>query len=217
MNGVTMIRNLFYIVCGLLVVTAAVVHGSSTHRWSMLNPNPARASAAHEHAVTLADYTSKDIPSELPVKERSSVTCRQYTSPSGLPSFLVSITSGPPGAVSTHTPDVCYVGSGYKMLKQPKLETVELPGGKQATYLVADLEKRSNTTVDRQRVRWSWSTGSSWEIPERPRFAFLREPELFKIYIVTVLADEAPEVDSPDVKSFVSVAFAQYIERLSAR
>ena len=212
-----MFRTISYSVCGLLVVTGAVVHGAATHRWSMLNPNPARAGAAHGHVIHLADYRSKDIPSELPVKERSSVTCRQYTSPSGLPCTVVSITSGPPGAVSTHTPDVCYPGSGFKTVREPKLETIALPNGGEASYMVADFEKRTATSVERQRVRWSWSTDGKWTIPSRPRFAFLREPELFKLYIVTGLpTDDRVDQDSPAVKSFVSTAFEQYSGQLSS-
>jgi hypothetical protein len=213
------IRTLSFALCGVLVATAAVVHGAATHRWSMLNPDPARAAAAHAHVITLGDYRSKDIPSELPVKERSAVSCRQYTSPTGLPGVVVSITSGPPGAVSTHTPDVCYPGSGYKMLRGPKLETISLPGGGEASYMVADFEKKTATTFERQRVRWSWSVGKGWGVPDRPRFAYLREPELFKLYVVTGLAadDDRGDPDRPAVKSFVAAALSQYAGLLSGR
>jgi hypothetical protein len=83
--------------------------------------------------------------------------------------------------------------------------------------MVADFEKRTATSVERQRVRWSWSTDGKWTIPSRPRFAFLREPELFKLYIVTGLpTDDRVDQDSPAVKSFVSTAFEQYSGQLSS-
>src|SRR4051812_15417098 len=99
-----MLRKLAWVGCVLVIITGAVVHGAATHRWSALSPDPGRAEALHAHTIPLADYTAKDFPSELPVNEHSRVTCRQYTSSSGRTPVTVSITSGPAGAVSTHTP-----------------------------------------------------------------------------------------------------------------
>jgi hypothetical protein len=215
-----MLRTLAWVGCALVVVTGAVVHGAATHRWSALSPNPARAEAAHAHTLNLHDYTATDFPSEMPVKERSRVTCRQYTSPTGRTPGTVSITSGPAGAVSTHTPDVCYPGSGYKMVKAPRTETIDLPGGGQATYLVAEFEKKTATVYDRHRVRWSWTTDGTWVVPDRPRFAFLTAPELFKMYVVTAVPmDEADktDTDSPALKAFVAAAFGQYAKLLAEK
>lgn len=207
-----MMRTASFLLCGLLVAVAAVAHGAITHRWATLQPNPERAAAAHAHVIALADYQSKDIPSELPVKERSSVTCHQYTSPSGNPAVVVSITSGPPGAVSTHTPDVCYPSSGYATVRPPKRETIDLPGGGTASYMVAEFEKKTATTVERHRVRWAWSAGAGWDVPDSPRLAYLKQPQLFKLYVVTAVppGDSSADGDPPAVRTFVAAAFAQY-------
>jgi hypothetical protein len=215
-----MLRKLAWVGCVIVVVTGAVVHGAATHRWSALAPEPARGEAAHAHTVKLADYTANDWPSEMPVKERSRVTCRQYISPTGRTPGTVSITSGPAGAVSTHTPDVCYPGSGYKMARTPRAETIDLPGGGKATYLVAEFEKKTATTFDRHRVRWSWTTDGTWGVPDRPRFAFLTAPELYKLYVVTAVPPEdadKTDADSPAVKAFVAAAFGQYAELLAGK
>ena len=128
---------------------------------------------------------------------------------------VVSITSGPAGAVSTHTPDVCYPAGGYKILHAPKRETIDLPGGGQATYLVADFEKVSTGAApDRQRVRWSWSTDGHWIVPKNPRFAFVpwfsapQGTELYKLYVVTPLVGDAP--DSQAEQAAIASTFAQY-------
>lgn len=215
-----MLRKIAWVVCVLLVVTGAVVHGAATHRWSLMSPNPARGEAAHAHTIKLADYAANDWPSEMPVKERSRVTCKQYLSPSGRTPATVSITSGPAGAVSTHTPDVCYPGSGFKMVRQPRTESIDLPGGGTATYLVAEFEKKTATTYDRHRVRWSWTTDGTWTVPSNPRFAFFTAPELFKLYVVTAVPPEEAdkkEDDSPAVKAFVVAAFGQYANLLSGK
>jgi hypothetical protein len=220
-----MIRTVSWVGCLLLVAVGAVVHGAATHRWSALTADTARSEAAHAHAVNFADYSCVIAPSELPVKENSRVTCRQYTSPAGRQPVTVSITSGPAGAVSTHTPDVCYPGSGYKMVKAPRKETIDLPGGGTASYLVAEFEKKTATTFDRHRIRWSWTADGGWEVPDHPRFAYLRvaffnAPELYKLYVVTsVMPEDADRTDTdpPAVKSFVAAAFAQYAGLLSGK
>jgi hypothetical protein len=161
----------------------------------------------------MGDFTHEDVPSELPIKERSSVSCRRYSSPTRDNMIVVSITSGPPGAVSTHTPDVCYPGSGYRTISEPKKEILNLPDGTTATCLVAEYEKKNSTTLERHRIRWSWSVNGSWTIPDRPRFAFLSEQELFKLYVVTPIADtdiNRLDAENPATTAFIAQVFAQY-------
>jgi hypothetical protein len=122
--------------------------------------------------------------------------------------------------VSTHTPDVCYPGSGFKMMKAPRTESIDLPTGGKATYLVAEFEKKTATTFERHRVRWSWTTDGTWVVPDRPRFAFLAAPELYKLYVVTGVAmDDADKTDgdSPAVKAFVAATFSQYAGLLAGQ
>jgi hypothetical protein len=125
---------------------------------------------------------------------------------------VVSLTSGPPGAVATHTPDVCYPAGGYKTVKSPKVETVDLPGGGTATFLVAEFEKATASgQPDRHRVRWAWTTDGKWGVPGNPRFAFVRSPELFKLYVVTPVDPAASGTDDPPaVRAAVAECFAQY-------
>ena len=201
--------------CVLLVVAAAVVHGRTTHRWSALQPDAARAKAMHEVVLSLGAKGVEEVPSDMPVKEKSTCTCRRYLSPTGGLPLTVSLTSGPTGAVSTHTPDVCYPSSGYKTAREPKRETVDLPGGGTATYMVAEYEKKTATTVDRHRIRWAWTTDGQWTAPTgSARVAYFGAPELYKLYIVTpVSADSTDPLDtsdSPAVKAAVAEAFAQY-------
>ena len=120
-------------------------------------------------------------------------------------------TSGPPGAVSTHTPDVCYPGSGYRTARAPKVETIDLPNGKKAKYLVAEYEKKSETSIERQRIRWSWSTDGTWNVPDQPRFAYIQSSQLYKLYFVTsVNPNDSSESDSPAVREMLAQAFQQY-------
>lgn len=206
------------IACLILIGTGAVLHGRATNRWESLTSGDNPVAKLHDKAIRFADYAATDIPSEMPVLEKSRVTCTQFVSPSLNTAVTVSLTTGIAGSVAVHTPDVCYVGSGYTMTQSPTRQTIELPGGKSATYYVAEFEKKRATGTDRQRVRWAWTTDGQWDAPDSPRFRYLRAGELAKVYVVTPLAESSAAgsaIDSPAVRDFTAQVFAQYSAALA--
>lgn len=207
-------RTVAVMICAGLLVLGTVLHGRATHRWDVLAPSASRVEPLHSLRLDLGTTDPKEIPSEFDPNEKSRITCRQYFPAGPNDPIIVSLTTGIAGSVSTHTPDVCYVGSGYRMTKAPAKKTVGLPGGATAEYYEADFEKKRATGVDRQRVRWAWTTDGTWLAPASPRFAFLRAPELAKVYVVTTLP-ESPTDDGPDMKAQLAHVFAQYSTALA--
>lgn len=197
-----------------LVVCGAFVHGAVTQRWGVLQSDNGRTDRLHALEVRFEGWTSEAVDTEMPLNERSAATSRRYTDPSGR-AAVVSFISGIPGSVATHTPDVCYPGSGYKTLRATRKETVDV-NGTPATVYVADFEKKTQTKLDRVRVRWAWTTDGAWVAPDNPRWQFasqLRAPTIYKVYIATPLADAEPDAgpeDEPAMKAFVSATWAQY-------
>jgi hypothetical protein len=201
------------VICFGLIGAGAVVHGATTHRWAVFSTSSTRTADLHALEVRCGDFRSEEIPNDLPLKEKSTATSRSYVSPSRQLSASITLISGPAGSVSTHTPDVCYPASGYKTARPPRRETIDLPEGGQASYYVAEFEKRTATRTERYRVRWAWTSDGIWVAPDRARFAFLRVPELFKLYIVTPVPEAARDrqaEDPPAVRQFVAASFAQY-------
>jgi hypothetical protein len=213
-----MLKTPTLIILGGLIAGAALVHGAVTQRWSVFAPDSARTERLHALEVRFEDWQPTEVPIEMPTNERSIATARRYQSALGSHSAVVTIISGIPGSVSTHTPDVCYVGSGYKCLRGPKKETLELPGGTTATCYAADFEKKTATKAERVRIRWAWSTDGTWIAPDNPRWQFAKQlnavPVLYKLYVATPL----PEVDGDDrlheddapTRAFVVAAWTQY-------
>jgi hypothetical protein len=207
-------------ICAGLLVAGALVHGATTHRWSAFAPEPSRSEQFHAYSVQFGDYQCEEVPNEIPLKEMSVGTTKKYFSASRNQVLMTSLTSGPPGAVSTHTPDVCYPASGYRTVREPTRETIDLPGGGTASYYVAEFEKKTATRSERQRVRWAWSSDGTWDAPDRPRFAYLRAPELYKLYIVNPVPEGdtgSRTEDGPIVRQFVAAAFAQYAGLFAGR
>lgn len=197
-----------------LVVCGAFVHGSVTQRWSLLAPAGEQTDRLHALEVRFESWRSEPVDTEMPLNERSAATSRRYTGPDGH-TATVSFISGIPGSVATHTPDVCYPGSGYKTVRAMRKESFEVNGAP-ATVYVADFEKKTQTRAERVRVRWAWTTGGEWVAPDNPRWQFasqLRAPTIYKVYIATVLPDAEPDAPAEDdavTKAFVLATWAQY-------
>ncbi len=214
-----MLSTLRLSVVAALIVAGALVHGAVIQRWAVFAPDTALTERLHALEVRHADWqpTPTPIPTDMPTNERSIATARRYVSASGGQSAVVTIISGIPGSVTTHTPDVCYTGSGYRLLRGPGKETLELPGGGTATFYSADFEKKTASKQDRVRVRWAWSRDGTWVAPDRPRWQFARQlnavPVLYKLYVATPLPEtedgRTPEDDEP-TRAFVRAAFAQF-------
>jgi hypothetical protein len=213
-----MLKTPTLVVVCVLIVGAALVHGAVTQRWAVFTPDQALTDRLHALEVHFQDWQPTEIPMEMPTNERSTATARRYQSVSGTSSAVVTIISGIPGSVSTHTPDVCYVGSGYRCLRGPKRDTLELPGGATATFYVADFEKKTATKAERVRVRWAWSIDGTWIAPDNPRWQFAKQlnsvPVLYKLYVATLLpevdAEERVHEDDATTKAFVAAAWVQF-------
>jgi hypothetical protein len=200
------------------IFCAAVVHGAVTQRWAVFSPDSARTERLHALEVRFEDWQPTEVPTEMPIYERSTATARRYASLSTRQTAVVTIISGIPGSVSTHTPDVCYVGSGYKCLRGPRKDSIELPTGATAAFYVADFEKKTATRMERVRIRWAWSTEGSWVAPDNPRWQFAKRlnavPELFKLYVATPLpesdGDERAYEEDSVTQAFTVAAWTQF-------
>jgi hypothetical protein len=210
-----MMKPLTYICVLALVVCGALVHGAVTQRWNVFDSKAELTARLHGLEVRFEDWQSSEIPTEMPLNERSTATSWRYASASGRVA-MISFISGIPGSVATHTPDVCYPGSGYKVLRGTRKEKIELPGGQTGEVYVADFEKKTQTKLDRVRVRWAWTTDGAWVAPDNPRWQFasqLRAPVIYKVYVATPLPDtEGAEKADDDAitKAFMAATWAQY-------
>ena len=197
-------------ISAIVILAGAVGHGIATHRWREVSADAGRFEKLHATPIALADYKAEEIPNDMPLKEKSVATTRRYLSESKRQAVVVSVITGAPGSVATHTPDVCYPGSGYKTVTERTRETIDVPGFGPMSYYVAEFEKKTATATDRQRVRWAWSTGGEFSAPDSPRARYFWVADLAKVYIVTAVPDgDRPEADSPAVREFVAQALAQ--------
>lgn len=180
----------------VLLVASGIVHGMWTHRWA--------DGAARDAGIDLLAKLDEPIGEwhpgpAIPVSERdipkgTSATSRQFAHSAGKKGIVVSVTRGIPGVVAAHTPDVCFLGSGYKLKNPPSKQTLPLPGGGNVTFYVADFEKTTATGSEAVRCRWAWTADGTWHAPDYPRLFFAKSqvnlPVLYKLYIVHPIGDE---------------------------
>lgn len=180
----------------ILLTAGGVVHGMWTHRWS--------DKTAGESGVDLLAKVQQPVgewaPGEfVPVSEKeipkgTAVVCRQFTNEKNNKRVVVSLTSGVPGVVAAHTPDVCFLGSGYKLKTPPSKQTLPLAGLGNVSFYMADFEKTSATGTDVVRCRWAWTADGTWHAPDYPRLFFAKSqvnlPVLYKLYIVHPVGDD---------------------------
>lgn len=194
----------------LLLIVGGAVHGMWTHRWSdaaTADRVDLLASADPLGGWPAGPATPVD-PREVP--KGTIVTARSYAHESLR--ATISVTAGTPGVVAAHTPDVCFLGSGYVLKGPPSRESLVAADGTAVEYHVADFEKTTATGVIAVRCRWAWTADGSWHAPQYPRLTFARSAVLYKVYVVHPL--EESEAKDAAYRRFAADAAADLGRRL---
>src|SRR5215210_7531380 len=110
-----MLRMFPAVLAIVTVLASGVVHGLWTDRWGMAEEPMAAAARLDQLPLDLGDWQGQPLdfePSQLgPV---AGYLYRRYVNQRNGASVSVSLLCGRPGPVAIHTPDVCYVASGYQ-------------------------------------------------------------------------------------------------------
>jgi hypothetical protein len=194
-----MSRSLHAVAAVVLVVAAGTVHGLWTNRWG--------ATEELKTAIARLDSVPRSLPGWDPVPTPP-LSTNQTGGAAG--SFFqryrkqgtgkivgVFLLCDLPGLVACHTPDVCYVASGFTISdKQPFRLDADGP----QEFLTARFQKDSGGETAFQRIFWSWTNSGPWTTPADPRLTFLQSANsrlLYKIYVTRDLTtgDEPLETD----------------------
>jgi hypothetical protein len=185
------IRTAHLLGIGVILAISGLVHGMWTNRWTS-GPDVMGKDLLIGIDGLVGSWIPGDMltinPGDVPPKTK--LISRQFTSVKNGSPIIVSVCSGYAGEVAVHTPDVCYLGAGYKLKSALTRQTIQLQDGKEASFWMADFEKTTATSVENVRVRWSWSKDGNWQAPDYPRLTFARAPVLYKLYIVHNLTEE---------------------------
>src|SRR5438067_2324756 len=145
----------------LVLLLSRLVHNFWVDRWE--------SSTERDEAVARLDRLPQTFgpwqgqaqqlnPADVAQAKLAGYSWRRYQNALTGDSVTVLLVCGPPGAVSVHTPDVCYGGAGYEVIEQPVRRTVTPPSSAQAAqFLTAQFHKPNDPVAGRLRIYWSWN------------------------------------------------------------
>jgi hypothetical protein len=201
-----MLRSVLIIVALGILVAGGIVEGLQSNRWGPSDDLKAAAARLANVPTTVGPWQSIENSMDerqLKVAEAVGHLSRIYTNKSTGASVTVLMLCGPSGPIGAHTPDICYVGSGFHMTGAQGRRLLKMPGEEQASCWTARFEKEGPGEHPIQ-VYWAWGVDGGWSASDAPRIEFAKRMALYKLY-VTRGAASASSDGSPSLATLDSV------------
>jgi hypothetical protein len=193
---------------GLVVlVTAGVVHGIWTNRWTTsaeLEAAPAKLASV---PLTVEDWEGEErtLPAaHVRVAEIAGYLMRDYTNRTDGSRVSLLVVAGRPKSVAVHTPDVCYGGLGYVLTEPAAVKKVDVADGTPTDFFLGRFRKDEAGVSTYLRIHWAWTTDGHWEAPSNPRVAYLAKPALYKLYVIQPLAKPDEPLEKSPSRRFLA-------------
>jgi hypothetical protein len=181
-------HTLPFLAAAALVLLTGTIHGLWTGRWIVSYELRDSAALLRNVPMTIGDWKGENIeinPYELQMASIVGYVKRRYTNVNDNTIVSVLIVSGRPGPISVHTPDICFEGAGYQLLRTPARLGVPYDSGpKIADFFWGDFSKTGAAAPTNVRVFWSWYAGGVWRAPENPRLAHAMYRVIYKLYVL---------------------------------
>ncbi|MCI0682570.1 MAG: EpsI family protein [Gemmataceae bacterium] len=173
------------------------VHGRWTERWGASVDAELAAQRLHDVPMRIGDWQghAKDPLDDREVEQAGfrSHFIRVYTNRRTGAAVTVLLACGNPGPISVHTPDVCYRGSGFQIMKaQEQCRSTAANGTAAGELWKCQFGKPDSTSPVQLRVFWSWNSKGAWLAPTNPRFTFAGAAALYKLYVIHELIPNDP-------------------------
>jgi len=200
----------------VLIILTTIVQGFLTDRWgpSTSEQLEAFAAALQKVPIRIGDWEVQEI-TEMDPREREAAGAvgdisRTYRNPHTQEVVSVYMICGPSRSVAVHTPDACYVSSGFRI--EDKIQPYDISfGNTKGEFRTATFLKEDPTGSQLLRVFWAWNATGQWEAPEWPRLKYGGRTPLNKVYFIARSAPGESVADSPALafaKEFLPVATA---------
>lgn len=207
-----MARLLPILIAIIAIAALTVVEGNLTERWGDNRHCGYCATLLDEVPKQIGDWSGTDGEVEELVQEAAGArgfVSRSYTNEGTGKTVGVWFIVGHARDTARHTPDICYIGSGFKKDKPPEGHTLNV-GGDEVEFKTALFVKSSPLGTRQERVFWTWfkpEAGSqapvAWQAPDNQRLAFGAAPALYKLYFT------ASGRDSEAIDDSVCMEFAR--------
>jgi hypothetical protein len=197
-------RLLLYSTVLLLVAVAGLAHGLLTDRWA-----PPDSSVELERLpLTIGEWDASTIElnrEELPQIDNRAMLLRRYVNRASGAAVTVFLTCGRPGPiVSSHAPDSCYPGAGFRYASPMTMHSVEMgPDAPEQKFRLATFSKTERASPLYVRIFWAYSGTGAWDVPRNPRLAFARHRRVYKLYVIRQLTRPDEPVNEDPAQPFI--------------
>ena len=108
---------------------------------------------------------------------------RSYVNQKTKAAVFAILMCGRSGKMAVHTPEVCYGGAGFELNDAPASCAFKNERGEKTSQFWAAHFVKKNGAPKHLRLFWAWNSRGEWEAVASPRWQFLGEPYLYKLYV----------------------------------
>jgi hypothetical protein len=184
---------------GIVLIASGVVHGVWTDRWSEQTDLVETADRLERLPMTIGAWHGTTVEMEKdPNTGLAGMVARRYVHAKTGKAVTLFLACGRAGAVCTHTPDVCYAGSGFEVEKPMRFALPSTTAQAPPEFWTARFVRERATGRTNLRIFWSWHDAQTWKVADNPRLSFAGEKILYKLYLIRemVQTDEPIEGDA---------------------
>ncbi len=195
-NGTIAVARWIPLIIGLpLIGISTYIQGSWTDRWTQGTDKELVRLAERYQSIPTAigtEWVGQDIPfskQELAEAGAHAHISRAYRNSKTGDQITIYMICGYARDVAVHTPEYCYVGSGYEVESRPDHFAFATAGGDaddtNAEFWTSTFLKERGDGAIHQRILWAWDNGENWQAPHNPRLQFPGNSVLNKVYLIT--------------------------------
>jgi hypothetical protein len=211
-----MMRWLFAAAASLALLASGLVHGFWTDRWRPPAVTQMAAARLDDLPDELGDWKGTRLevkPSQAGAGVAGYIQRRYVHRRTGV-TVVLALVCGRPGPVSIHTPEACYVASGYTVGPRSRVR----PDGEATAdeFWTADAVRTNASDETRLRLFWGWNAGPGWVAADSPRLTFARQPVLHKLYVLRELGSPGDPARGEPCQDFLQVLLPELRRSLFA-
>lgn len=199
-----MYRTILIATACVILVGTGVVHGIWTERWSEQADLSDGAARMEQLPTIIGAWHGTEVEMEKdPNSGLAGLMARRYVHATSGKSVTVLLGCGRPGPVCTHTPDVCYAGSGFEVEKPRRYRLTSTTAEAPPEFWTARFVRERSASKTYLRIFWSWHGSEGWKVADNPRLSFAGERALYKLYLIRELMQLDEPVDADACVEFM--------------
>jgi hypothetical protein len=171
-----------------VLVLTGLAHGLRSDRWGVAAEVQAAAARLDKVPAQVGDWEGTPTPLDpqsVRVAQAAGYCSLSFFNRISTERASLLLLCGRPGAIGSHTPQVCFQGLGLQMQGAPVRQQVPC-GGQTAEFWTA-LFVRPDPVPETIRIWWAWGTGGQWQASDAPRLTYASQAAIYKLYVTSTV------------------------------